>query len=86
MSWFPMDMSGYGSGVTLMHGEGYTPTTDGIMIYFTAPEGSVRAGIAKAEEQGITILEPHTSIGEHGFYAVLKDSEGNRFSIHSMEE
>jgi predicted enzyme related to lactoylglutathione lyase len=25
-----------------------------------------------------------TSIGEHGFIAVLKDTEGNRVGLHSM--
>lgn len=85
MSWFPMKMEGYGSAVTLIQGEYYTPSKDGVLIYFIAPGGTVDAALVKAQEQGITILAPKVSIGEHGFFAVLLDSEGNRFAIHSMK-
>ena len=84
MSWFPMD-EGYGAAGTLIMGEGYTPSYDGSMVYFTSPGESIDDGIAKAEELGIKILVPKTDIGEHGFYAWLEDSEGNRIAIHSMK-
>lgn len=86
MSWFPMDMESYGSAATLIQGEGYTPSHQGPLIYFSAPEDGIDAAIAKAEQQGITILKPKFDTGEHGYYAVLQDSEGNRIAIHSMNE
>ena len=86
MSWFPMDMESYGSGCTLMKGESYVPSHDGPVVYFTAPDASVVKALAKAEEQGITVLMPRMDIGEHGFIAMIQDSEGNRIAIHSMEE
>lgn len=85
MSWFTMDMESYGSAATLMKGEGHVPGTTGPLIYFTSPEETVEKGLEKAEAQGITVLVPKTDIGEHGFFAVLKDSEGNRIAIHSMK-
>ena len=86
MSWFPMDMEKYGSSATLIKGEGYVPSHEGTLVYFPAPEDSIAAAIKKAETQNIKILVPTTSIGEHGFYAVFEDSEGNRIAIHSMKE
>ena len=84
MSWFPMDMESYGSAATLIHGEGFTSSSEGTLIYFTAPEGSVEKALVKAQEQGIEVVCPKTDTGEHGFFAILRDSEGNRFAIHSM--
>lgn len=86
MSWFPMTMDSYGAATTLIAGPGYVPSHEGTTVYFTAPEGGVTASLTKAEEQGITILTPLTALGEHGFYAMLEDSEGNRIAIHSMQE
>ena len=87
MSWFPMEeeMTGYGSACTLMKGEGYVPSHEGALVYFTAPTGRVDTSIDKAEKLGIKVLVPTMSIGEHGFMAVVQDSEGNKIAIHSME-
>ena len=85
MSWFPMDMESYGSGATLMHGEGCEPSSKGVLIYFAAPEGTVEASLEKAETLGIKVVQPKMDIGEHGFIASVEDSEGNVVAIHSME-
>ncbi len=84
MSWFPMDMEGYGSAGTLMKGPSYVPSYNGSIVYFAAPEGSVEKGLAKAQEHGIKIILPKMNIGENGFVAFIEDSEGNRIAIHSM--
>lgn len=86
MSWFPMDMESYGSGITLMHGPGYEPSTEGPLLYFPTPTEGIDETLERAKEQNITVLQEKMDIGEHGFYAVLQDSEGNRFGIHSMKE
>ena len=87
MSWFtPMKMDSYGSTATLIKGPSYTPSTDGTLVYFTAPEETVTGSVAKAKEQNIEVLLDVYAIGEHGFIAILKDSEGNRFAIHSMKK
>lgn len=86
MSWWPAgDMEGYGATGTLAKGENYTPSHDGTLVYFTAPNGSVEDGVKKAEALGAKILFPKTSIGEHGYIAWIEDSEGNRIAIHSMD-
>lgn len=85
MSWFPADMEGYGATGSLVHGETYVPTSEGVVVYFTAPGGTVEAALVKAKEQGIRILTELTPIGEYGFVATILDSEGNRIAIHSRE-
>jgi uncharacterized protein len=85
MSWFsPMEMESYGSAATLMLGEGYIPSHQGTMIYFSAPE-SVETTEKKAGEMGVKVLIPKMNIGEHGFFAAFEDSEGNRIAVHSMK-
>ena len=86
MSWFPMEMESYGAAGTLIKGEGYTPSHDGTLVYFTAPEGSIDKGIEKAQELGVNVLMPKMDIGEHGYIAMLEDTEGNRIAIHAMED
>lgn len=85
MSWFPSDMEGYGSAATLMHGEGYVPSAQGTMVYFTSPGESIDDGAAQVEKMGVEVILPKKSIGEHGFIMVIKDSEGNAVSLHSMK-
>lgn len=84
MSWFPMD-EGYGAAGTLITGPGLKPSYEGPVVYFTSPGESIDDGITKAEEMGIKIIIPKTDIGEHGFFAWIEDSEGNRIAIHSMK-
>lgn len=86
MSWFPMDMQSYGSGATLMHGEGYKPSTEGMLIYFPSPGESINDGVKRAEELGVEVIVPKKSIGKHGFMIIVKDSEGNAIALHSMKE
>ena len=84
MSWFPMD-EGYGAAGMLIKGEGYEPTKTGAVLYFAAPDSTVEKSLEKATAMGINILCPKTDIGEHGFFAWIEDSEGNRIALHSME-
>lgn len=84
MAWFPMK-KGYGAAGMLIKGDGYMPSKTGSVLYFPAPNDSVEQALEKATAMGITILCPKTDIGEHGFFAWIEDSEGNRIALHSME-
>lgn len=90
MSWFPMEMKVYGSGITLMKGEGHEPAgSKGPLLYFTAPEGSVSKALEKANSMGIKVIRECQAAGEnaeHGYFAIIEDSEGNYIAIHSMQK
>lgn len=65
-------------------GPGYVPSTEGTLIYLSAPNGVSEALSRVAAAGGKVILEK-TSIGEHGFVGHIIDTEGNRVGLHSVE-
>lgn len=81
LAMFPMDQSAPGSAGCLTQGQGYAPSGDGVVIYFTAPD--LDAAIQRADDSGGSVLVDRTSIGEHGFIAIVGDTEGNRIGLHS---
>jgi predicted enzyme related to lactoylglutathione lyase len=81
MAWFPMSEDVWGAPGALVLMDGYTPSDDGIRIYFTAPD--IEETVVRASANGGHILQPRTSIGEYGFIARFKDTEGNHIAIHS---
>nr|WP_321486506.1 VOC family protein [uncultured Draconibacterium sp.] len=87
MAWFPMTDESYGSAGSLVcHPEFYKPSTDGVVIYFTAHSGDLNNELSRVEEAGGQVLQPKTKISdEYGFMALLIDSEGNRIALHSRE-
>lgn len=81
MAWFPMTYGAPGAAGTLIEVDGHTPSEGGVLVYFTAPD--LEAFAARATENGGTVLQKRTSIGEHGFFVLVKDTEGNRIGLHS---
>lgn len=41
--------------------------------------------LACVEKAGGKVVMPKTSLGENGFMAIFKDTEGNRVALHSMK-
>jgi len=75
---------GRGTGGSVVHGEGYQPSKNGVKIYLNAgPDLSVVldrvAGAGGAVVQGKTRISP-----EIGYFAIIEDTEGNRVYLHSM--
>ena len=83
MAWFPWDGETIGSAGTLIKSEGYVPSTEGSVVYFTAPD--IDAHLARVEANGGQTLVPKMSIGEYGWIAQFVDTEGNRVALHSRE-
>ena len=86
MWFFPMDkeagMSRYGAGGMLVKTDGFSPGSGGTLVYFGCEDCAVQA--ARAAEHGGSIAQAKLSIGEHGFCAVVRDTEGNLIGLHSM--
>lgn len=57
-------------------------TNGGILVYMNC-EGHVRDAVAQVERLGGRVLEALHPIGPHGFRAIVRDSEGNRITLHS---
>ena len=85
MAWFPWKENGLGSpGSLVYHEEYYKPSSDGVLVYFTAHSGDLANELSRVEEAGGKILQGKTKISDdYGFMALLIDSEGNRVALHS---
>lgn len=83
---FPMNreaaMNSYGAGGMLVKAEGRAPGAGGTLVYFGCEDCAVQA--ARAAEHGGSLVQAKMSIGEHGFCALVRDSEGNLIGLHSM--
>ena len=59
-----------------------TPSANGPLIYLSV-EGCLDKAVEAARANGGKVLRARQKIGEHGFRAVVIDSEGNRIALHS---
>jgi len=83
MAVFPCDHeAGVGGAIVKMSCA--TPGGGGTLVYLNV-EGDLDGVISRIPAAGGSILKPRMSIGEHGFIAIFKDSEGNVVGLHSMK-
>lgn len=85
MAWFPWDEKAPGTAGSLVHNpEFYKPAQDGTLVYFYAPSGDLNNELARIASAGGKVLIPKRQISpEHGYMAVVIDTEGNRIALHS---
>jgi predicted enzyme related to lactoylglutathione lyase len=85
MAWFPFVADGIGSGGSLVKHAGYIPSQkEGVLIYFTAPNGDLDGAIARVAGAGGSVILPRRKISdEYGFMGLIVDTEGNRIALHS---
>lgn len=74
-------------GHALVHGsliqvDGCEPSNKGAVIYFNAGN-DLSVALARVEKAGGKIVKEKTSIGEHGYFAMFNDTEGNMQALHS---
>lgn len=80
MSLFAYEDGAPGASGALVTGNSYVPSLDGTRVYFRVRD--IDLTLAKAVTLGSEVLYPRTSIGELGFVAEIRDSEGNRIALH----
>lgn len=80
---FPFSMEDLpGASGALVQMEGYPSGGNSTIVYFSSLDCSVEE--SRAEAAGGKVVQPKSSIGEHGFMSLCEDTEGNIFGIHSM--
>jgi hypothetical protein len=57
------------------------PNAHGAIVYLHAPQ--LDACLARVASSGGAILLPRTDIGEPGFIAMVRDTEGNVVGLHA---
>lgn len=83
MKHFPFEMQAYGATGALVKMDGVSAGAGGTIIYFSSEDCAIEA--ARIENAGGAIQQAKTSIGEHGFIVLARDTESNIFGIHSMQ-
>ena len=78
-----------GVGGCLAHNPqfGYTPSTEGSLVYLSV-SGDLNLALGRVAEAGGEVLLPKTALGENaggGYVGWVKDSEGNKVGLYSDE-
>jgi predicted enzyme related to lactoylglutathione lyase len=81
---FPMHHQKPGSTGALVKMEGKDSGVGGVLIYFVC-ETDCAVEASLAVKNGGQLVKEKFSIGEHGFIALVKDTEGNMIGLHSMK-
>ena len=81
MAFLPATDGGVGGAVC--YGEGYKPSESGTLPYLNG--GSDLSGpLSRVESAGGQVVLPKTKISDEvGYFAIFKDTEGNRVALHS---
>ena len=83
MAVFPYQLESAISGC-VMAGDGYAPGAQGTVIYLNADE-DLNVPLARVKKAGGEVLLGKTALPPGmGFFAHLRDSEGNRVGLHSV--
>lgn len=80
---FQGQMPGSGAMGALMKHPMRKPSLDGIMVYFSCDDCGQTAELAL--KHGGQVFKPKWSIGDHGFIAIIGDTEGNAIGLHSFK-
>ena len=81
MGFFPAD----GVGGAIVKGRDYEPSSKGSLVYLNAGK-DLNAVLSKVEKAGGKVLLGKTLIAEDiGYFALFKDTEGNKLALHSMK-
>ncbi len=79
---FPWDAEGPNISGALCKTSEMKPGTGGSLVYFTCEDCAEEA--SRVEAAGGKVLQEKAPIGEHGFCAIVMDTEGNPVGLHSM--
>jgi hypothetical protein len=83
MGFLPMEQGSTGVGGAIVTGEGYTPSSNGSVVYLNGGE-NLQTILDRVSEAGGNIVLPKTQITpEIGYFAFFIDSEGNKIGLHS---
>jgi predicted enzyme related to lactoylglutathione lyase len=88
MGFFLYDFKGGKAGGAIVHyPDFYTPSDNGSLIYLNC-QPDLQVMLDKVESAGGEILKNKTLISPEqnlGYWALIKDTEGNRVALHSMQ-
>jgi len=82
LGFFLVEQGGIGGAIA--YGPGCNVSEDGTLVYLNGGE-NLQVVLDHVEGAGGKVLTPKTIIpNDLGYYAIFKDSEGNKVALHSM--
>jgi uncharacterized protein len=73
-----------GAGISLDQTSNFEPSDKGTLVYLDAGT-DLTDHLGRVEAAGGKIIEQKTSMGAAGFYATIRDTEGNVVALYSYE-
>jgi predicted enzyme related to lactoylglutathione lyase len=80
---FPSEQKAAGAAGALVSMEGGPSNGNSVIVYFSCDDCAVEA--KRVSAAGGRVMKDKFSIGQYGFIALLHDTEGNVFGVHSMK-
>src|SRR2546423_324375 len=71
-------------GISLNQTANFEPSDKGALVYLDAG-ADLTDHLNRVESAGGKIVEPKTSMGEAGYYATIRDTEGNVLALYSYQ-
>lgn len=82
LAFFPSEQGKVGGCVA--SGKGYQPSDDGTLVYLNGGD-DLSLPLGRVEQAGGKVVQPKTKISDEiGYFAIIKDTEGNKVAFHSM--
>ena len=82
LGFFLVEQGGIGGAIA--YGPGCNVSEDGTLVYLNGGE-NLQVVLDRVEGAGGKVLTPKTVIpNDLGYYAIFRDSEGNKVALHSM--
>ncbi len=81
---FPMKMAGTGCAGSLVKMDNGPSGGNSVLIYFACEDCAIEA--SRVAKFGGRIEREKFSIGEYGYIALVRDTEGNMIGLHSMTQ
>lgn len=84
MGFFPKDETGLEGAIS--YSSGFKPSSDGVLLNFYQ-EQDLQFFLNEVERLGGQVVRPKTKIEAEGrgYFALFKDTEGNRLGVYSEE-
>jgi len=70
------------AGVSLNQTRNFPPSSQGTLVYYDIGT-DLAAHLERVTAAGGTVVEPKTAMGEAGYYALVRDTEGNTLALYS---
>lgn len=83
-AFFAYDREKQGIGGAVVFSQNSKPSAEGPVVYLNASSAAeLEAAVNRVAGAGGAVIMPKTDLGDIGFIALIRDTEGNRVGLHA---